>query len=356
LFETIPERLHKSDPYFVPPFPGSIVKLFGAKAPFQRHGEMVPLIALKDGQAVGRIAAIVHRSHNEFHHDQVGFFGFFDCIDDADVATALLDRAKSELKKRGLNVVRGPYNPTSNDDFGLLTEGFDSSPFVMMPYNPSYYVGLYDKIGLKSVKNFFAFYIASSKQPPERIAKIVERVKRSTGITIRNIDMSRLGEELKIIKELYNVTLDRNWGFVPITMEDLEFAAEDLKAIVDPSMVLIAEKDGKAAGYSMTIPNINELLWKVRKLPPLLRIIKFVFLLKTKHPREARLAALGIAPEFRNKGIPAVFYYETLIRGKRNYVGGELSWVEENNVEIMKSIEVMGGEKYKTYRIYEQSI
>jgi hypothetical protein len=356
LFETIPERLHKSDPHFVPPFPGSIAKLFTEKAPFTKHGEMIPIVALRDGIAVGRIAAIVNRSHNEYHKDKTGFFGFFDCVDDIDVAETLLEQAKSELRKRGLNTLRGPYNPSINDDFGLLVEGFDSAPMVMMPYNPPYYMGLYEKLGFVPAKDFYAFYISATAQAPGRIEKIVERVKRTTGITIRNVDMTKLHDELKIIKDLYNVTLDRNWGFVPVTMEDMEYAAGDLKAIVDPSMVLIAEKNGVPAGYSLTIPNINEILLKVRKLPSLLRVLKFVWLLKTDHPKEARLAALGIAPEFRNTGIPAVFYYETLMRGKQKYVGGELSWIEESNAEIMKGIRTMGGEKYKTYRVFEQPI
>lgn len=138
--------------------------------------------------------------------------------------------------------------------------------------------------------------------------------------------------------------------------EDLEFAAEDLKAIADPKMVLIAEKNGLPVGYSMTLPNINELMWKTRNLGKLRRVLKFIWLLKTSHPKEARLAALGIHPDYRNSGIAALFYYETLNRAKRNYIGGELSWVDENNAEIIKGITVMGGEKYKSYRIFESPL
>lgn len=148
----------------------------------------------------------------------MGFFGFFDCIDDAEVAKKLFETASAALKKHGLESMRGPYNPTSNDDFGLLVEGFESSPFVMMPYNPSYYLKLYDEAGLKRARDFFAFYMPSAVAAPARVEKIVQRVKKSTGLTIRNIDMSRLHDELKIIHALYNVTLDRNWGFTPISL------------------------------------------------------------------------------------------------------------------------------------------
>jgi hypothetical protein len=313
----------------------------------------VPFVAYRDGKPVGRIAAVVNRAHNEYYKDSLGFFGFFDFIDDEEVARALIEAAKTELKKHGLTGIRGPYNPTSNDEMGLLVEGFDSIPFVMMPYNPAYYQKMYEKLGLQPIRDLLAFHISADVHPPERVKKIVERVKRSTGLTVRNINMKDLPNELKIIRDLYNVTLDRNWGFVPITLEDLEFAANDLKAIVDPSMVLIAEKKGVPAGFSMTIPNVNELMWKTKGSSTLMRILKFVWYLKTSHPKQARLAILGVKPEFRNSGISALFYYETLVRGKNKYTGGELSWVEDNNQEIIKGISVMGGKAYKSYRIYE---
>ncbi len=253
-------------------------------------------------------------------------------------------------------MARGPYNPTVNDECGLLVEGFEATPMVRMPYNPSYYLKLYEAVGLKQVRDLYAFYLSSAGDAPARIAKIVERVKRNTGIQIRNIDLKRLKQEIPILTEIYNQTLDRNWGFVPITNEDLEFAAEDLKAILDPNMVLIAEKDGKPVGFSLCIPNINELMWKAKSAKGILRILKFVWLLKTTHPKEARLAVLGVAPQYRNKGIAPVFYYESLNRAKGKLVGGELSWIEETNVEMAKAITLMGGQKYKTYRIFESGV
>lgn len=355
LFERTPELLHREDPYFVPPFPGSIVKMIGPKSPFLKHGEILPFIAQQGGRVVGRIAAVVNRSHNTHYSDRTGFFGFFDCIDDERVANELFATARKALQERGLDSMRGPYNPSINDELGLLVDGFSSAPFVMMPYNPAYYLGLYEKAGLKAARDFYAFYISAESQAPERVQKIVDRVKRSTGVTLRSLDMSRLDDELKVIKELYNSTLCRNWGYVPITFDDLQAAAADLKQIVDPEMVLIAEKNGQTVGYSMTIPNINEFLWRAKKSSVLVRILRFVWKMKTSHPREARLAAMGIHPDYRNTGIAALFYYETLMRGKQRYIGGELSWVEETNTEMIKSIRVMGGEKYKTYRIFESA-
>jgi ribosomal protein S18 acetylase RimI-like enzyme len=305
---------------------------------------------------VGRIAAITNRLHNERYKDKTGFFGYFDSIDDEEVARALFDAAKGELKKRGFEIMRGPFNPSPNDEMGLLVEGFEAPPFIMMPYNPPYYVGLYERLGLKAIRNLLAFYISADVKEPERIKKIVERVRRSTGLTIRSINMKDLKNELLIFRDLYNVTLDRNWGFIPITTEDLELLASDLKSIADPRMVLIAEKNGVPVGFSLTIPNINEVLVRTRGVSTPMRVAKFLWYLKTKAPKTARLLVLGVKPEFRNTGIAALFYHETLMRGKQSYVGGELSWVEDNNHEIIKGITVMGGKAYKTYRVYESSL
>jgi len=321
-----------------------------------KHGELIALIAFKDGKPAGRIAAIINRSHNEYSKDKVGFFGFFDSADDKDVASTLFEAAKEELLKRGLTSMRGPYNPTINDDCGLLVEGFETAPFVMMPYNPAYYMKLYDDAGLKRARDLYAFYMSAENQAPKRVERIVKRVKRNTGVTLRSVELKKLTEELMVIKDLYNATLCRNWGHVPITGPDLEHASEDLKAIVAPDMCLIAEKDGKAVGFSLTIPNINEFLFRTKKSGTIGRILKFIWLLKTKHPKEARLAAMGVHPDFRNTGIAALFYYETLIRGKQKYIGGEMSWVDETNTEMIKSIQVMGGKKYKTYRLFEKEL
>ncbi len=307
------------------------------------------------GKPVGRIAAIENRSHNKFHNDKVGFFGFFDFIDNFEVASALYDTAKQELSQRGLNVMRGPYNPSINEETGLLVEGFESTPFVMMPYNPPYYSAMYEKLGLHTARDLYAFYISADSVPPERVKRIVDRIQKHTGLTIRPVVLKKLAEELQVIRDLYNSTLCRNWGYVPITAEDLDFAAKDLKEIVEPEMCLIAEKNGMPVGFSLAVPNINEFLAKTKKSNRVMRALKFLWQLKTSHPTEARLAAMGVHPEYRNTGIAALFYYESLVRGKKRYRGGELSWVEETNHELIKSIKVMGGEKYKTYRIYESA-
>lgn len=330
--------------------------MFGSKSPFLKKGKMHPLIAFKDGKPVGRIAAIINPAHNEYYQDKVGFFGFFDFINDLEVAQALLEAASTYLKDSGMQTIRGPYSPTSNDECGLLVEGFNRPPMIMMPFNPSFYEAIYNALGLIQVRNLYAYYISADVEIPEKLKRVVERVQKKSGITFRNIDLSRMDDELKIIQELYNGTLKRNWGFVPITYEDLKFASEDLKQIVQPELVMIAEKEGKAIGFSMVLPNINEFMYRAKTQKGLLRVLKFVWLLKTQFPSEARLAVLGVKPEYENLGIPAFFYFESIQRGKKKLKGGELSWIEESNVPMMRSLEMMGAHRYKTYRIFERNL
>ena len=355
-FEELPETLHKDNPHFVPPFPGSVCRFFGAKSSFRRHGELFPFLAYRNGQPVGRIAAIHNRAHNDYYKDRIGFFGFFDFIDDVEIAGKLFQAASQKMTQLGMTHIRGPFNPSINEECGVLIEGHDSRPFIMMPYNPSYYRKIYEALGLTKARDLHAYYVPLDVEPPERFTKIAERVRRRSGIEFRTIELKHLDKELPVLHWLYNVTLDRNWGFVPITLEDLQATAKELKTIADPALVVIAEKNGDAVGYSLALPNINELMWRVKTSRfAFMRVLRFLWLLKTSRPREARWMAMGVAPEYRNLGIAPVFYYETLMRGReRSYIGGEISWVDETNEEVFQGLAVMGAHHYKKYRIYEK--
>jgi len=314
------------------------------------------MVAHKNGKPVGRIAAIENRAHNQYYKDKVGFFGFFDVVNDNEVASALIQVVEAELKSRGLTSLRGPYNPTVNDECGLLVEGFDSPPMIMMTYNPSYYLKLYDDLGLKRVRDLYAYYISNEVPISEKLTRVAERLNKNGKVIIRHIQLSKFKEELKIIHELYNATLNRNWGYVPLALEDLEFAANDLKAFVEPEYVLIAEKDGEPVGFSMLLPNINELMWKVKNSSTLGKMIKFLWYLKVNPPKQGRLAVLGVKPEFQASGIAAVFYLEAILRGGKRFKGAECSWVEESNTPMMRSLEVLGAKKYKSYRVFEKPL
>lgn len=339
----------------MPPFPGSVSRFFGAKSYFTKHGDLFPFIAYRNAQPVGRIAAIQNRAHNDYYKDKVGFFGFFDFIDDIEVARKLFQTACQKMSHLGMTSVRGPFNPSINEECGVLIEGYDSSPFIMMPYNPPYYRKIYEALGLAKARDLHAYYLPLTVEAPERVTKIMERVRRQSGIKLRTLDLKHLDKELPILHRLYNVTLDRNWGFVPITLEDLQATAKELKAIADPALVLIAEKNGEAVGFSLALPNVNELMWRVKSSrSALMRVLRFLWLLKMRPPKEARWMVVGVAPEYRNRGIAPVFYYETLMRGNRSYIGGEISWVDETNEEVVQGLTVMRARRYKNYRVYEK--
>ncbi len=358
-FIRFPFRLYRDYPHWVPPLLLERHEFLDpAKNPVFEYAQIQLFLAFRGTEVVGTIAAICNNRYGEFHTEEkhIGFFGLFECIQDQEAANALLSAAAEWLGSKGMTALRGPVNFTTNDIVGLLVDGFDDDPAILMPYNPPYYEDYYLKLGLSKARDLYAYHIDSDVVPPERVARIVDRVKKNTGISIRNANLRNLKSELAFVKKIYNETLDRNWGFVPLKDYELEAAAADLKQILDPSLVLFAEYKGEPVGFSLTVPNFNEFLADTKFNGKFMRALKFVLKMKFSHPKEARLVVLGVTPEFRNKGIAPVFYYETLVRGKRHYTGGECSWIDESNEEIIKAIELMGGKRYKIYRIYSQSL
>jgi GNAT superfamily N-acetyltransferase len=357
LFEKIPELLHAKEPHFTPPFPGSVVKLIEPQGAFMKqHGTIVPLIAFRNGIPVGRIAAIINRSHNAYNKDRVGFFGFFDCVNDPCVAKALVEAAAQIVQQEGMTSLRGPYNPSINDDCGVLTDGFHAPSFVSMPWNPPYYESLYQQAGLKSVRTLYSWMIPLHKETPERVNKIVQRLRDRAKVTIRTLDMKNLKKEMEIIHRLYNRTLNRNWGFYPISLNDLLHAADDLKAIADPSLILFASADSRDVAFSLSLPNVNELFHAARARKGILRFLEMVLRLQFQRPQDARLCILGVDPEYQNKGLSALLFYEAYVRTKAKYQRSDVSWVEANNTEILEGAELMGGYRDRVYQIFEKEV
>lgn len=349
--------MHEKDPHFTPPFPGSVVKLIEPNGAFcKQHGTITSLIAFKNHKPVGRIAAIINRSHNNYNKDHVGFFGFFDCINDPSIARALIDAASEIVQKEGMTSLRGPYNPSINDDCGLLTEGFHAPSFVSMPWNPPYYKLLYTKAGLESVRTLYAWMIPLQRETPERVNKIVQRLRKRAKVSIRTLDMKNLKKEMEIIHRLYNKTLNRNWGFYPIALDDLLHAADDLKAIADPSLILFARRDDRDVAFSLSLPNVNELFHAAKGRKGLLRFLEMALRIQFQKPKDARLCILGVDPEYQNTGLSALLFYEAYVRTKAKYQRSEVSWVEANNTEILEGAELMGGHRDRTYQIFEKQL
>lgn len=306
---------------------------------------------------MGRIAAIVNRSHNRYYGDKVGFFGFFHCENNVETSRALFIEVENFLKTKGLTAIRGPYNPSVNEECGLLTDSFELPPFIGMPWNPSYYESLVLDANFVSVRKLYAYLLSIATPLPARVTRIAHRIAAAKGWKFRSMNMRKLEEELPLIQRLYNVTLDRNWGFVPVLAEDLLAAAKGLKRVADPEMIHFAEKNGEPAGFAMCLPNLNQLLAKTKKTPPgILRLLHLFWLIRTQRPNQCRLAILGVVPTYRARGINAWLFYEQLSRAKGRYQTGELSWIEESNQEIIENIEMMGGTKYRTYHLYEKLV
>lgn len=332
--------------------------MFLPGSPFLKSGgELAPFIAERDGKIVGRIAAIRNRLHNDYHKDATGFFGFFDFADD-EVADALLNAAAGWLKERGLTSARGPYSPSINDVCGLLSEGFEDPPCVFMPWNPPRYVDTYRRLGLTEIRSLYAFDMDMTLPADPSMTRLAKRTQEKSGLTTRPLSLADLDGELRILQRLYNVTLDRNWGYVPVTWDDLEHSAQGLKAIADPGMLFFIMHNGREVGYSISLPDINDFLLRLRRWPrgwP--RLIPLLWLLKTSKPRRARHLITGIEPEFRRRiGIAPFLYHETFRRVARGYPLAEVSWVEANNEQIVRGIEILGGRRSKVYTIWEKPL
>lgn len=345
--------IYKDSPAWVPPLMMDRRKLMDAKKnPFYRHADVEFYIAERQGTMVGRIAAIVNHNHNKEHDDKVGFFGFFECVNDQAVANALFDRTKQFLKTKGMNAMRGPANPSVNDEYGLLVEGYDLSPTLLMTYNPPYYATLIEKYGFKKAKDLYAYLLSQDTVYSDRLERANAIVKKRQGLTIRTIDMKHFNDDVNRVKEIYNKAWAKNWGAVPMTDEEIDAMAVDLKPIIVPGLVLFAEAGGKTVGFALSLPDINMAL-KYNKNGSLLPGL-FHLYTKKKKINTVRIIVLGVLPECQSTGAAGVLFYETAARAKAlGYQFGEASWVLEDNEAMNHSAEVMNGTITKKYRIYE---
>lgn len=278
-------------------------------------------------------------------------------MDDDAVAQALFAAATKVVREADCDAIRGPYNPTINEECGLVVEGNDQPPSISMPWNPAYYQRLVQRVGLSVTRVLYAYHLPLHIGIPNRVQKIAERLKRrSKDVTIRPFDMKRLDSELRLAHRLYNVTLDRNWGFVPISIDDLLASAEDLKAFANPEFLIFSEVDGVPAGFMLTLPNFNEILARTKGVPRWLRLPWILWLMKTHRIRSVRQVILGVAPEYRDRGLAALMCNDMVLRTQKTADFAELSWIEANNTEVIELIGLMGATQSRTYHIYEQAL
>lgn len=351
-FLWFPYRLYRNHPYWVPPLLTAQKELFDiSRHPFHRHGTVQRFLATRSARTVGRIAAILDPRYNEFHNENAGFFGFLEMIEDLAVASSLLETAREWLRQRGVDVIRGPVNPSTNYECGLLVDGFDSSPRVMMTYNYPYYARLVEQAGLRKAKDLLAYDVSAQSVRAGRVNALLERAK-CDGMRIRMVRLSEFDQEVELAWGLYNSAWARNWGFVPMSREEFFHHAREMRPILIPKLALFAEIGDVVAGFALAVPDVNEALRHIggRLFP--FGLVKLLW--HKRHIRHIRVVLLGVREEYRATAAAAALYASLIHEGTRlNYLGAECSWVLEDNVLMKRAIESMGGTVYKTYRIYE---
>ena len=322
------------------------------KHPFYKHAKVQLFLAKAENRVVGRIAAIVDNNHIETHQEQVGFFGFFETIDDEAVSFALLHAALNWLKAQGMEAMRGPVNPSMNEECGLLVDAFDEPPRLLMTYNPPYYADHIERFGLKKVMDLYAYHIDGHEPPPEKLVRVAERVKARNDLVMRQVDMKHYDREVQDIWKVYNQAWSRNWGFVPWTWEEFQHLGKDMKTALVPDMALIVEKEGEPIAFAVSLPDMNRALIKTNgRLFPL---GLFKLLYHSKKIDWCRIVILGVVKDHQGLGIDAMLYLETWKNAtRRGYYHGEMSWILENNEMMNRAACMLGGKVYKTYRMYQ---
>lgn len=354
--------INRGDPAWVPPLRLTVEDSLDTKRnPFYQHARIRLWNAYRDGKHVGRIAGVVDDRHNEFHGEKTGFWGFLECVNDREVSDALFAEAEKWVKAQGMDVIRGPMNPSTNHECGMLLNNFERAPYVMMTHNPPYYPSLMEAAGYVKEKDLLAFELKAPEEFESRISRVAELVKKKGSITFRPIDMKNFQRDVDLIREIYNDAWEKNWGFVPT--DDAEFAhlAKSLKDVIWPNYCLLAFIGDNPIGFSLSLPDINQVLKEIPsgKLFPF-GIFKLLNGLrpKAKKINRVRVITLGVKKAFRGTGVASVFYYETYKQCMKDGMwGGEASWILEDNKDMLSAIQTFGGvPPYKTYRIYQKPL
>lgn len=349
----------QAHPQWVPPLRIAVRDVLNdRKHPFYEQAARALWIARRDGKPVGRIAAIDNRAHNAFTGENVGFFGFFEAKDDPEAARALFDTADRWLKARGRDAMRGPMNPSTNYECGLLVDGFEQHPVLMTTWNPPYYARLLEDAGFGTAKDLLAWWYPAKEIDyalPPVYARQAQRAKDEQ-VVFREIDLKKFDREIAIAWDVYNAAWEKNWGFIPMTKAEFELMGKDLKMILNPKFAVVAEVNGEAAGLAIALPDFHEIFKRIpdgRLLPTGI----FKLLTGGKHLRALRVMVLGVKPQYRTRGIFALFLDELMKRGREfGVTGAECSWVLEDNLLMNRPLEAMGARPYRRWRIYERAV
>jgi len=356
-FILFPFSLYQKESCWVPPLISDQIKyLDPTHNPYFQHSDVQLFLAERDGKIVGRISAHTNKPHNLFHEDKVGFFGFFEAIDEQEVSDALFNSAAKWLKERGCETMRGPMNFSTNDECGLLVDGFETPPFIMMTHNHRYYEPLIINSGLQKSKDLFAYHITGNEMP-ERLVKIANLISKKEAVSVRSLSKDKKGlkRDLEIIFTVYRKAWERNWGFVPLTDKEFEHLVKTLLPIVDAELVFLAYYNDEPVGFSVALPDYNIILKKMngRVLP--FGVFKALYY-KNKIKR-LRVMVMGLIKEYQKKGIDGLFYYHTYKNGlSKGFNEAEFSWILEDNVEMNNVATRLGAKVHKTYRVFDREL
>ncbi len=357
-FVQLPYDFYQNNPFWVPPLRIDQFDILNRrKHPFYEHGEIQPFLAYNSsGQVVGRVAAILNGTHLKTHADGAGFFGFFESENHYETAEALLNSAASWLRERGMRLIRGPVNPSLNDPSGLLVNGFDRVPAIMMTYNPAYYEEYLIRWGFSRVMTLWAYFLHRKHVAYERLVRGAEIVRRrNPGISLRTLDISRFDEEIRIIREIYNEAWRQNWGFVPVTDQEFSHIAKALKQILDPRICFFLEIDGHPIGFVVTLPDINPALQYIpdgRLFP--FGLVKLLLLTKFAKVREMRILLMGMLPDYQKRALDILPVLELFEKSHLyGYQTCEMSWVLDENHILRNLLNSINSVEDKEYAILE---
>ena len=361
-FINLPKRLYRGQPGYVAPLDMERGEALSPKTnPYFDHAEVQLFLARRDGKVVGRISAQFDKLHDEKYGPETGQFGFLDAENDQAIFAALIEAAETWLKSKGKTRARGPLSFSTNEEIGLLVDGFDSLPMLMMPFHLPYYAGHIEARGYAKTKDVISYHLHKNDYKPLGSKRMLERTASESGVVVRNIDMKRFQAEIETVIDIFNDAWAGNWGMVPFTKKEMAAAAKGLKLLIDPKMVVIAEQNGESAGMMICLPNLLEAARDLDgKLLPF-GLPKLLYRLKTNRVRSGRIPLMGIRRKHHGTVLgatllPLMFEKLRVRLLERNLERLEMSWILEDNLAMRRVLEGIGGKAYKTHRVYEKAL
>ncbi len=361
-FIAVPWRVYRDDPNWVPPLKMERREhLDRRKNPFFASAEVKFWLAIKGGQPVGRISAQVNRRHLERYQDATGHFGFIEAVDDPAVFAGLTGAAEEWLAGRGMARVTGPFSFSINDETGLLVDGFDSPPYMMMGHARPYYAVHLEALGYRPLKDMVTYLYGAEEPLPKSVVRMVERAEAAGDLAVRTLNMKRYQQDLHVIMDIFNDAWAGNWGFIPFSEADITYLAKSIKPLITPDYIAIAEVGGEPAAMAVMLPNLNEAIADLdgRLLP--FGWAKLLWRLKVAGLASARMPLMGVRRRYQRGPLGATLAFSVIHAVRRDLMArgvtrGELSWVLEDNQPVRRVIETMGGRLGKRYRVYEKAL